>query len=305
VRLRRDPRFEATLQKPFELVLEARERFEQESRSLRPDLHRFCTRMTGSVSDGEDAVQDALVHAFYHLPELRQGTSLRSWLFRIAHNRCIDLLRRRKALAPLDEEQAGSEDPIASLEDSQLAQRALAVIFTQLPPRERAAIVLADVLGHPLEEVAEITGSSVGAVKAAIHRGRQKLQGAGALRVRPPGGEAEPGLELYLERFNRRDWAGVRELLAPDARLEVVGRTSGPFEGAPYFQNYANLGWEWRLGQASVEGAVMVVHFQKVGDEWRPRSVVGVEFRDGAVVLVRDYVHSETMLSDARLEPLT
>lgn len=304
MRLPQTPQPEAALQEPFELILEARKRFEQESKSLRPDLHRFCTRMTGSVSDGEDAVQDSLVHAFYHLPELRQGASLRSWLFRIAHNRCIDLLRRRRPLAPLDEEQPGLDDPLASLEDNQLAQHALAVIFTQLPPRERAAIVLSDVLGYSLDEVAEITASTAGAVKAAIHRGRQKLQRAAAGAARFRGGAKELALQQYLERFNRRDWAGVRELLAPDARLEVVGRTSVPFEGAPYFRNYADLAWQWRLEQVLVEGVPAVVHFQKVGEQWRPRSLIVVDLLDSAVVLVRDYVHVEDMLNGARLEPL-
>src|SRR6478752_3664492 len=79
---------ESGLEANLSQVLEIRQNFEAACAALRPDLHRFCTRMTGSVSDGEDLLQETLVHAFYHLPELREGASLRPWLFRIAHNRC-------------------------------------------------------------------------------------------------------------------------------------------------------------------------------------------------------------------------
>jgi RNA polymerase sigma factor (sigma-70 family) len=73
-----------------------RARFLDAVSSLRPRLHRFCARMCGSVLDGEDIVQDVLIHAVYKLPSLRDKTRLKPWLFRIAHNKCIDLLRRQK-----------------------------------------------------------------------------------------------------------------------------------------------------------------------------------------------------------------
>src|SRR2546423_5494409 len=72
---------------------------------LRPDLHRYCARMTGSVADGEDVVQDTLTRAYYQLAEMKDVPPLRPWLFRIAHNRAIDLLRREKLrrAEPLEE----------------------------------------------------------------------------------------------------------------------------------------------------------------------------------------------------------
>jgi RNA polymerase sigma-70 factor, ECF subfamily len=283
--------------------LEARQAFEQESERLRPDLHRFCTRMTGNVSDGEDMVQDALTHAFYRLPELREGTSLRAWLFRIAHNRCIDLLRRRKELVPLNEEMAADEDAGSTLEHQQLAHRTLSAIFSELPPKERASVVLKDVLGYSLEETAEITSSNVGAVKAALHRARQKLERAAAIGRPPAFAPSHQRLiETYLERFNQRDWEGVRALLSQDARLEVVSRTEGSFHESPYFQNYSKLSWEWRLGLANVEGTPMVVHFRRTDGEWRPHSVVVIAVEDGRVSLVRDYVHIGYLLSGAQVE---
>lgn len=284
-------------------VLEARQAFEQESERLRPDLHRFCTRMTGSVSDGEDVVQDALTHAFYRLPELREGTSLRAWLFRIAHNRCIDLLRRKRVLVPLDEELPTDDDAVADLEHKQVVQSTLSAIFSELPPKERASVVLKDVLGYSLEETAEITSSNVGAVKAALHRARQKLERAA--KVGPPKTFA-PGdqrlIETYLERFNQKDWDGVRALLSEDARLEVVSRTEGSFHSSPYFQNYSKLSWEWRLGLADVDGVPTVVHFRRTGGEWRPHSVIVMSVDEGKVSLVRDYVHIGYLLVDARVD---
>src|SRR6266516_2040636 len=71
-----------------------RERFATLVAEIRPELHRYCTRMTGSVADGEDVVQDTLARAYYQLPELKELPPLRPWLFRIAHNRAIDHWRR-------------------------------------------------------------------------------------------------------------------------------------------------------------------------------------------------------------------
>lgn len=283
-------------------VLEIRERFEAACAALRPDLHRFCTRMTGSVSDGEDMLQESLVHAFYHLPELREGASLRAWLFRIAHNCCIDWQRRRRAFVPLEDELASEEpDPSRALAQQRLAQTALAAIFTQLPPRERASVVLKDVLGYSLEETAEITSSNPGAVKAAVHRARQKLEQA-VLSHRPPRvSEAERRLiDEYVARFNRRDWDGVCALVTSDARLEVVGRSAGPFPGQ-YLGNYAKLSWEWRIAWAEVEGAPMLVHFRRAGDEWQPHAVLQVVVEAGKIALVRDYVHVPELLRGARI----
>jgi RNA polymerase sigma-70 factor, ECF subfamily len=283
-------------------LLEARRSFERDCAALRPDLHRFCTRMLGSVTDGEDLVQETLVHAFYHLPDLRAEASLRSWLFRIAHNRCIDALRRRRSSSLL-EEVSELPDETVSGADQELAQRTLVAIFTQLPSKERACVVLKDVLGYSLEEAAEITGSNSVAVKAALHRARQKLRSATA---EPPpvtiSREQRALIASYLDRFNQRDFAGARALIADDARLEVVGRTAGPF-GSHYFGNYAKLGWTWQLAFARIEGELSVVHFRREGADWRPLAVISFGIEDGKLSRVRDYVHAEYLLEGLRVVP--
>lgn len=260
--------------------------------------------MTGNVADGEDLLQETLVHAFYHLPELRQDSSLRPWLFRIAHNCCVDWQRRRKPLLPVSEDVPDETDVALGLEQQELAQGTLATIFIRLPTRERASVVLRDVLGYSLEETADITGSSVGAVKAAIQRARDKLERA-RLERRSPSLSAEHRaiLEAYAERFSRRDWDGVRALLAEEARLDVSGRWAGHFPGR-YLTNYSQLSWEFRLQAAEVEGTPMIVSQRLEGETWTPHSVIALSIEDGRVTAIRDYVHVPSVLAGARLSPL-
>ena len=142
---------------------------------LRPSLHRYCARMTGSVADGEDVVQEALFDAYRRLESFDDSRRLEPWLFRIAHNRCVDLLRRRGAREDAESE---ADVPDAVWPDDPPGPalgRAVEHLVLTLPPMERACVLLKDVLDHSLEEIAELTGSTVGGVKAALHRGRAKL----------------------------------------------------------------------------------------------------------------------------------
>jgi RNA polymerase sigma factor (sigma-70 family) len=78
----------------FSKLQEGRRQFLALVENVRPELHRYCARMTGSIAEGEDIVQDTLAHAYYELAELKELPAMRSWLFRIAHNRALDYLRR-------------------------------------------------------------------------------------------------------------------------------------------------------------------------------------------------------------------
>src|SRR3982074_1486906 len=141
---------------------------------VRPELLRYCARLTGSVIEGEDIVQDTLAKAFYALSLSPDVPPLRPWLFRIAHNAAIDFLRshaRKVTDMHADiEEIAGFEDK----PDPAVVRAALAR-FLSLPVTQRSAVILKDVLGHSLEETAETMGTTVMAVKAALVRGRGKL----------------------------------------------------------------------------------------------------------------------------------
>lgn len=142
---------------------------------LRPALHRYCARMTGSVLDGEDVVQDALFEAYRKLDQFDESRPLKPWLFRIAHNRCIDFLRTRDALDQAHAT-AGVPDVALPTESAVLGiGRAVEQLVLTLPPKERACVLLKDVFDYSLKEIAEMVDSTVGGVKAALNRARTKL----------------------------------------------------------------------------------------------------------------------------------
>ena len=222
---------------------------------IRPELHRYCTRMTGSPTDGEDVVQDTLARAYYELPQMTEIPPLRPWLFRIAHNRAIDHHRREsyRQADPLEAANEVAADP-ALAPDERLAHeqavRSAVGSFLALPPSQRACVILKDVLEHSLEDIAQELQMSVAAVKAALHRGRA------ALRERidgetPAVPEPSPALADYARMFNAQDWEGIRALLAEDVRLDLVGRRQlrGRKQVATYFGNYARIAG-WRVAPA-------------------------------------------------------
>jgi RNA polymerase sigma-70 factor (ECF subfamily) len=277
-----------------------RQQFDEACRHVRPDLHRFCTRMLGNPWDGEDVLQDALVQAFYHVDELRDPAALRPWLFQIAHHRCIDRLRLRRPFEPLDDDLRDQEPAMPDqLADRQRASRALTTIVTRLPPRERACVVLADVLGMSLDETASITDTTVGSVKAALHRGRDKLEAADAAPANRLAPRDRAIVERYLAAFNARDWTAVLALLGDDARLEVVGVAEGRFADACYFINYGKLPRPWRLALALVDGVEAIVQFREIDGAWRPHAIVRIDVEGDQIMKIRDYTHVDYVLADS------
>lgn len=274
---------------------------------LRPKLHRFCTRMCGSVLDGEDVVQEALAQAFYNLPSLKDQGRLEPWLFRIAHHKCIDLLRQerrqREDTVPYEEEHEPESTAAESEHDDEPIGETLAALVGVLPPKERASVLLKDVLQYRLAEVAEVVDSTVAGVKAALHRGRFKLR---ALHAAPSqvelGRQHRKLLDSYVECFNRRDWDALRLLIQADARLELVDAFVGRLEDSGYFGKYAALPWEWKLSLARVDGEPMIVHWKKVGADWRPHAAIRLWWQGGRVVRIKDYAHVDYLLRYAHTE---
>jgi RNA polymerase sigma-70 factor (ECF subfamily) len=265
---------------------------------LRPRLHRYCSRMTGSVLDGEDVVQDALFQAYRKLDSFDDSRLLAPWLFRIAHNQCIDFLRRRGVREEAEAAAMGPES-VAPVEPDGLALgKAVEHLVLHLPPKERACVLLKDVFDYSLEEIADLVDSTVGGVKAALIRGRSKLTPLSKPSPRVAA-EASQLLSLYVERFNRRDWDGLRELISADARLRVADRFSGRLADSPYFGRYENWPVAWRMAVGEVDGESAIISLRYDMTGWNPGAVVRLEVGDQKIVRVTDYVHCPWVLTAA------
>jgi len=285
---------------PVGALTDAREQFLALIADVRPELHRYCARLTGSVIEGEDIVQETLAKAFYALSMAPDVPPLRPWLFRIAHNAAIDLLRRHDRSA-LDlhaeiESVAGFEDrPDPAVVRAALSQ------FLRLPATQRSAVILKDVLGHSLEETAETMGTTVMAVKAALVRGRRGLlateenaQGVTTLA------EERTALARYAAAFNARDWEAVRALVSDDCRLDVVSKSQrrGKAVGM-YFGRYEKE--DVRLSVVRLEGR-LALGATVAGSE-KPTYFILVELDRGQVTSIRDFRYVPYIAAEAAIEP--
>ena len=192
---------------------------------LRPELHRYCARLMGSVIDGEDVVQDTFARALVALHELEEDAPLRAWLFRIAHNRALDLLRSRaiRAAEPIEAAHEvadpDSPDPVEVMMRREAVETAVSR-FTELPTTQRSVVILKDVLDQSLEEIAAMLDLTVNAVKAHLARGRARLKAVNAeAQAKPAPRAPSSDVARYVALFNGRDWDGLRAMLADDVHL--------------------------------------------------------------------------------------
>ena len=259
----------------------------------RADLHRYCARMTGSVFDGEDVAQEALFEAYGKIETLAEPSALRSWLFSIAHNRCIDFLRRQRARSRAEKQFANDDGLILPAEPSGLGvPRAVEQLVINLPAKQRACVLLRDVFGYSHKEIAELIDSTVGAVKVALNRGRAKLAALADEPTSTPERRHDPKLsqllERYVELFNRRDCDGVRALTSADARLRVADCFTGRLADSPYFIEYQANETVWKMELAEVDGEHAAVIFNRRNGKWEPAHAIRIMMSMGSIERISD-----------------
>jgi RNA polymerase sigma-70 factor, ECF subfamily len=222
---------------------------EQQLEPHRRELTGYCYRMLGAASEAEDAVQETMIRAWRALDSFEGRSAFRSWLYRIATNVCLDMLRsqQRRArpidlgpsspadasflgprmltypwLLPIPDAQviAPEGDPAEVAETRETIRLAFVAALQQLPPRQRAVLILREVLRWPAADVAELLDTSVAAVNSALQRARATLaaQAGEAAAPRPPVQEAERALLAdYIDAFERYDISALVALLRHDA----------------------------------------------------------------------------------------
>jgi len=285
-------------------MMEARDRFMELVDELRPELHRYCARMTGSVFDGEDVVQETLAKAYYALGQMMEPPNLRPWLFRIAHNTAMEVLKRaeRKYVDLVENVPDRAPDDERAV-DPELVEAALAV-FVELPPVQRSAIILKDVLGHSLDEIAATMGTTVGAVKAALSRARANVARAArpvSARVeRMMTREEETVLRRYVNLFNERDWVGLRALLGEESRLEIVSRIQRRALDAGYYDRYAQITTteDLRAELGVVDGIPAIAVFRSA-DDAAPAYFMVLDVERETVAFIRDFRYIPYIANEA------
>jgi RNA polymerase sigma-70 factor, ECF subfamily len=219
----------------------------------RGGLHAHCYRMLGSLHDAEDALQDALLRAWRGLPQFEGRSSIRSWLYRIATNACLDAIARRpKRVLPIDygppagptndpgepvvesvwiepypDAELGVEDgyaaPEARYEQREAVELAFIAALQHLPATQRAVLILREVLGFSAREVSESLETTVASVNSALQRARKTIEArlpeqSQQATLRSLGDEQIQELvEAYVDAWSRGDVAALRKLLAEDA----------------------------------------------------------------------------------------
>jgi RNA polymerase sigma-70 factor, ECF subfamily len=273
--------------------------------AMRPRLHRYCARMVGSVIDGEDVLQDALVKAVEAFPAASPLRHPEGWLFRIAHNVALDFLRRRSRQAAIFSESELNmiADEIDAVTSRQIASASLRT-FMRLPETQRACVILSDVLGCSLQEICEVTDASLPAVKASLHRGRARLRELAAEpedAPQPALSETERAqLAAYVTHFNARDFDAIRAMIADDIRLDLVNKTRmrGRAEVSRYFGNYSGVG-DWHLVPGLVEGRPAILVFDPNAPSGPPKYFMLLGWDGDKVATIRDFRYAPYVIDGA------
>ena len=319
-----------TLEGPIETELEAHRRA----------LTGYCYRMLGSPSEAEDAVQETMVRAWRGADRLLARAALKGWLYRIAQNVCFDMLASAQRRAqPMDMGPAspanaalgtviGEEawvqpipdarvlapgaDPAAVAEARDTLRLAFVAALQHLPPRQRAVLVLCEVLRWQASEVAELLDSSVASVNSALQRARATLA---ALDLRPGDGagvdaEEQALVARYVDAFERYDITALVALLRDDAQFSMPPFgvwVRGPEEVLRFMRGTGAKCENSRLLTTQANGGPAVAIYNAADDGgWDPWAIVVLELSGGQIVGLHHFIFPALFAAfglPARIEP--
>lgn len=303
----------------------------------RPALTGHCYRMLGSAFDAEDAVQETMVRAWQSLDRFEGRASLRTWLYRIATNVCLDALSDRSRRArPMEEGPVGTiddeletrprthwlepipdvraipadEDPYHQAALRQSIRLAFVSALQHLPPKQRAALILSEVLGWSAVEIAECLDSTVPAINSALQRARATVA---AKSVGGGGGaalslEETQLLDRYVDAFQRYDMDGLAALLRDDAVLSMPPFTlwlQGPATIAAWMVGRGEGCRGSRLVPTQASGLPAFGQYRRgeVEGTWKPWALIVLELADGRIARQNSFLDTENLFPLFNLPP--
>src|SRR5215217_1622959 len=293
--------------------------------TYRSELQAHCYRMLGSVHDAEDALQDALLRAWRGLARFEGRSSLRAWLYRIATNTCLDVVARRpKRVLPIDygpsgdphagpgeplvesvwvepypDERLGVPDglaaPEASVEQRESVELAFIAALQLLPPRQRAVLILREVLGFSAREVAETLDSTTASVNSALQRARKTIDDhlpdrsqQETLRSLGDNGIREL-VERYVDAWERGDVDAVAAMLAEDAAIAMPPMAAW-FRGPGVLVFLREWAFSGRVYNAEGRRRVRVIPER---ERYLPTVLQVLTLRDGRIEEITGFVAPE------------
>lgn len=270
--------------------------FSRDAEPFRRELLAHCYRLLGSFDEAEDLIQETYLRAWRSYAGFEGRSSLRVWLYRIATNVCLTALahRNRRVLpsglgGPTDDPDAatpdaGSDicwvapfpdtlaDPATIVADREGLRLALIASLQYLPPRQRAVLILRDVLAFSANEVAEILETTTAAVKSSLQRARARLEDVAPDAenlAEPTDPAAQALLAAYIAAFEHSDPALLTEVLRKDAAIEVIG-TGTWFAGKTtclgYLSRVTFTPGDWRMFPTSFNGQPAAIAYLRDGE---------------------------------------
>jgi RNA polymerase sigma-70 factor, ECF subfamily len=263
----------------------------------RQALEAHCYRMLGSIGDAEDLVQETLLRAWRRLDRFERRSSVHTWLYRIATNACLDEIERRPRRpqpvqpfpdARIDEPAAPVYDPAARYALREGMELALLTAIQTLPGRQRAVLILRDVLGWTGPEVAELLDSTVAAANSALQRARATVEQELPTELGPPHAQTERELlRRYVDAWERADVDGLVALLREDATMTMPPRPTlwGARAIGGFFSRLCDGGHirDIRVVPTRANGRPAVVMRRRQGDAWTPHGILVLDIEGNRI----------------------